>query len=100
MTGKATAKYEFYEVVRLEPRERSLERLRGQDGAVVGRAEDDLGNWTYGVHVYKLNEVWSFQEEDLRPTGRMDRRETFYDSTSVRVAVDPDTGEGEVVPAP
>ena len=89
-------KYEFYEVVRIEPKEHNLEHLRGQEGAILGMAEDDHGNWSYAVHLYGPREVWNLAEPNLVPTGRMDSRENFYDSASIHVEVDPQTNEGKI----
>jgi hypothetical protein len=61
---------------------------------VLGRAQDESGNWGYAVFIYAANEVWNFREDELEPTGKMDKRENFYDGSSIGVRVDPDTGEG------
>jgi hypothetical protein len=86
-------KYDFYEIVRvISPKK------RGHEGAVLGRAQNENGKWGYAVALYSDDKlVWDFQEDELEPTGRKDRRESFYDGTTIRVQVDPDTGEGTIV---
>jgi hypothetical protein len=84
--------YDFYEIVRvISPKK------RGYEGAILGMSQNDLGKWGYAVFLYEENTVWDFQEDELEPTGRKDRRESFYDGTTIRVQVDPDTGEGTIV---
>lgn len=84
------SRYEFYEVVTVKSGSAS-----GLEGAVVGRAQEE-NRWYYAVYIYEHGEVWSLPEEYLEPTGRTDERATFYDGTSVKVRVDPETGEGSV----
>jgi len=84
--------FEFFEVVRVEPRPGSdpaLEALRGRIGAVLGKgAEDGELPTSYAVAIDGLDEVWSIAPEDLVSTGQFRRYEDYYDGTSVRVSVD------------
>ena len=36
----------------------------------------------------------SLTEDELETTGKMDKRETFYSNTTLKVKVNPETGEG------
>jgi hypothetical protein len=89
----APAKFRFYEVVRV-----ISQKALGQEGAVLGMADDEHG-WGYAVSLYSTGICTDFSEEELEATGRMDRRETFYDDDEphIRVAVDPATGKGRIV---
>jgi hypothetical protein len=86
--------FQFFEVVLVSPRCTRLAHLAGQEGAVLGRAHTDSRGWSYAVHLYELDRTWSFRENELEPTGKMDSRESFYDGTVARVTVDPRTGGG------
>lgn len=90
-------KFEFYEIVRIEsplPRFRSL---TNREGAVLGRSQDETGEWGYVVFLYDVNQTWDLPETALVSTGRRDSPDTFYDGTTIRVTVDPDTGTGTQV---
>lgn len=89
-------RYQFYEVVRVQPTFSVLQHLQGLEGAVLGRSENPDGTWGYAIFIYTLNETWDLPEGFLEPTGRSDSRETFYDGTSVTVVVDPETGKGRL----
>jgi hypothetical protein len=90
-------KFMFYEIVRISRPSPGLRQNADLEGAILGMSQDDQGRWYFAVHVYELNEVQTYPETALEPTGRMDRRESFYDGTNVRVVVDPDTGEGKII---
>lgn len=90
------SKYQFYEVVRVAPSFAGPQHVVGLEGAVLGMAQDEVGRWSYGVYLYKLERVWSFSQEDLEVTGVMDRRESFYDGPVITVVVDPWTGKGRI----
>jgi Immunity protein 31 len=88
-------KYQFYEVVRISKQVKH-QHLVGLEGAVLGMSQNEQGQWGYAVTLYETGQCWDLSEEDLEPTGRMDKRETFYDGTSIIVTVDPQTGEGRI----
>jgi hypothetical protein len=87
-------RYSFYEIVRVARHEAPLKHLSGLEGMVLGRGRDEQGEWYYAVHLYDRNEVRSFCEAELEATGNLGKRESLYDGSSVKVAVDPATGEG------
>ena len=91
------SKFEFFEIVRVNPKSPSLEPIANTEGAILGKAQDEAGRWGYAVFIYSLDETWDLQESDLEATGRMAKRGDFYDGTSIQVAVDPETGEGRIV---
>jgi hypothetical protein len=86
-----TAKYEFYEIVRIR-----APKKHGEEGTVLGKSQDSMGKWGYAVYVHSSEEVWNFREDEIESTGRMNNREAFYDGTGITVQVDPTTGEGSL----
>lgn len=90
-------KFKQFEVVRVLPSE-SAESWIGLEGVVLGFSEkpNAIGEWTYAVYLYQLEEVISFKESEVEPVGRMDKEETFYSGESITVLVDPKTGEGRI----
>ena len=91
------AKFEFFEVVRITPKPEGFECLHGKEGPVLGKAECDDGQWTYSVYLEDLGGTFSLYEDELASAGKFVKREDIYDGSSVRVAVDPETGEGKLV---
>ncbi len=89
------AKYQFYEVVRI-CEHCQFKEIAGLRGAVLGIAQNSQGEWGYAVSIDKLDETWDLPESDLEPTGIMRTREEYYDESSIRVVVDPKTGEGKI----
>ena len=88
------SKFRFYEIVRVKSNYKRT-NLIGEEGAILGMAEDE-GKWSYAVSLYSKGKSYSFNEEDLEPTGKMDKRESFYDGSSVTVKVDPKTSKGRI----
>jgi len=63
---------------------------RHLEDAVLGTAVEDDGEVvSYAVAIYERDGMcWSVTPSDLEATGRHDRRESFYDGTSIRVSRD------------
>jgi len=78
-------RFDFYEKVVVASADLAKAEIDGRLGAVLGRACDDDGLWSYAVSVYHSGICWSCSEDELLPTGEFDRRESFYDGSSVRV---------------
>ena len=91
------AKFEFFEVVKITSKPEGYEHLQGKEGPVVGKAECDDGRWTYSVSLAELGENFSLYEDELSSTGKFVKREDIYDGFSIKVSVDPRTGEGKLV---
>src|SRR5262245_60778396 len=87
------SKYDFYEKVHVATSNPDAQEVNGELAAVLGKAQNDIGQWCYAVFIYSTRECWSLREEELLATGEFDRRETFYDGASVRIGVD-DIGSG------
>lgn len=92
----STPLFQFYEVVKVVSENSTLREINGMTGTILGMAQNDNGEWGYGVQILETNENWDISESDLVATGKHMKREDFYDGTSVKVTVDPETGEGDV----
>lgn len=89
-------KFQFFEIVRVIGKAPDLAEVRGEYGAIVGRADHEDGTYSYGVFIYREERCWQIAEDALKPTGQHTDREALYDGTSVRVRVDED-GKGYIV---
>lgn len=91
--------FNFYEVVRviLKP-SNDLAEIAGQEGLVLGRAEED-GCRVYAVSL-STGETWQIEEKDLETTGEVRSPDDVYSGKSMKVSVDPETGEGSVKDSP
>lgn len=84
-------RFDFYEVVTVvqDP------ELDGEAGVILGMVFDPISSsWQYAVSVESKDSVWTFYECQLTTTGEFRRRADVYDGTSIRVHVDPETGDG------
>lgn len=90
------SKYQFYEIVRVSRNCTRFEQLVGQEGAIMGMAQNEQGKWSYSVHLYEMDEGWHPLEDELELTGRMSSHEDHYDGSHITVVTTPDTGEGRV----
>ena len=96
-------KFNAYDVVKIMSQNPELVEINGKEGIVLGvpQIEEDYSIFTYSVYVLdpkgKMEECWSVDEEDLQPTGKKMKEEDIYTGETVRVRVDPETGEGYLV---
>jgi hypothetical protein len=72
------AKFDFYEKVRFISDDPAMSHLAGKLAAVLGRAQNDYGLWSYAIHVYGEPHCYSCAESELESTGEFARREDFY----------------------
>ena len=70
--------------------------INGLEGVVLGMPEDEADNCEYAVGIFETEETWVILETALVPTGRHMKHEEIYDGTSIKVIVDPETGEGKL----
>lgn len=90
-------RFNFYEEVVVESTDSSLAEITGKTGVILGMAEPMEGREDeYGVLIYATDEVWQMSEANIRSTGRVRKREDFYDGSSIRIAVD-ENGRGTIV---
>ena len=90
-------KFEFYDIVTVKSDKPTLKKINGCKGVIRGMAQnEETLKWGYGVLVYQEEEVWHVMEEDLQSTGRKANPENYYTGQSIKVIVDPKTGEGKL----
>jgi hypothetical protein len=89
--------FQFYEIVRIREGLPGMQKYGGLEGAILGMAQEADGSWGYAVSLYSDGFTYDVTDREIESTGRMDRRESFYDGTSVRVSVDSETGEGSII---
>jgi Immunity protein 31 len=80
-----TAKFQFYEVVRILEGQGVRPYLVGCEGVVVGRAGNEDGEWSYAIAIPSTEFTWSFDEKNLTATGKFRKREDFYSGISIKV---------------
>lgn len=91
-------KYEFYEIVKISSNKVSLKEINNSEGTILGMAKnEETGRWGYAVSVILDNGlVWDVMEEDLKPTGKKADPKEFMSGESIKIEVDPETGEGSI----
>ena len=91
-------KFKFYEIVRVKNTTFSKKNgIHNLEGTILGMVEGENHNWFYAVQLHKDDEGWDLPENLLEPTGKMDKRENYYDESVIKVKVNPDTGDGEII---
>ena len=80
------SKFDFYEKVRVVSISPSKAQIVGEIGAILGKANNEHGEWSYAVHIYRDKISWQCTENELESTGEFDKRESFYDGSSIRVS--------------
>jgi hypothetical protein len=102
-------KFLFYEVIEVRPKNNFLDlsgldtrkfdyqTLIGREGVIIGMIQDDDGFWLYDVLFKKEENRFTLMEKDLVSTGIIRKEEEFMSGESIRVRVDPETGEGTIV---
>jgi len=59
---------------------------------------EETGAWGYAVSMYSDEGfVWDIMEPDLVATGKKANPKDFETGESIRVRVDPETGEGTII---
>ena len=91
-----SAKYKFYEVVKVVSSNPDLAEINNQEAAIMGMVENNNSKWSYAVHILETEDGWDVDEEELQSTGRMMCESDFYDGESVTVVVDSKTGTGMI----
>jgi hypothetical protein len=87
-------KYSFDEIVKIVNSKYNDDTILNTTGYVAGMVYDD-GFWRYGVFLFDVEEVWRFDEEDLKSTGEFMSEDFSSSGGSIKVIVD-DKGEGEI----
>lgn len=90
-------RFAFYQEVRVARPVAENSDYAGLVGAILGIGDAPGQPPVYGVAFDGHEQIGSFEESELEPTGRQFRREDFYDDTkSIRVRVDAQ-GRGHAV---
>lgn len=89
-------KYSFDQIVKVISSKYKDQQCLNATGYIAGMALDDDNLWTYGVYLFDIEEVWSFDEKDLESEGKFLPKDSYYkyDYGSIRVSVN--NGAGEV----
>jgi hypothetical protein len=95
-SGPMQNRFDFYEVVRIESRKPRYQEIYGQEGVILGMSQAQDLSWGYAVQLLDSEDGWAIPEEELTSAGRSMKREDIYPGDSIRVKVDPNTGEGSV----
>ena len=87
---------DFFDVVHVTGSSASDE-IRGRRGYIVGIAEEN-GQQFLSAWIYDPQEVWCVDEADLTFLGHKDQiaAAAHENRKSIRVRVNPETGEGEI----
>lgn len=96
MSKKTKSKFDFYEVVKIITDDPKYAEVNGKEGAILGMAQNSDGIWGYAVEIFDEIDGWSFPEDALVTLGYKMKREDFYTGETIRVEVDPVTGEGKI----
>jgi len=91
-------KFDYYEIVKVESNDPELSKINGLEGAILGISKNDSTKQiAYSVHIFKFASSWFIFEKDLITTGKYSKKEDFHAGESIKVNVDPETGEGKIV---
>ncbi|WP_010304091.1 Imm31 family immunity protein [Candidatus Odyssella thessalonicensis] len=90
------SRFDFYEVVRVRSNLPEYVRIDNLLGTVLGMSQDSEGRWAYALEIEDSDEAWMVWEECLISCNEFKNREDFYSNSSLKVVVDPKTGEGQL----
>lgn len=97
------SKFDFYEIVKVFSSKKELKVINHKEGVIIGKSQDeeDPQIFYYAVDIIndagEIEDGWSIEEIDLQKTGKKADREKFAYVDSVKIVVDPDTGEGKII---
>jgi len=97
------SKFEFYEVVKVVSEKKELKKIKGKLGIITGKSQNEINpsTFSYAVDILDENENvidgWCIYEEDLESTGRTIDSKKLFTGQSVKIKVNPQTEEGEIV---
>lgn len=94
-----TNKHNFHDIVKIVSENSRHAELNGKLAVIRGMAQNEVTQeWSYGVSVCDSDGmVLRFYEKDLRATGKKANPNDFQTGESVKIHVDPETGEGRIV---
>ncbi len=93
------SKFQFYDVVKIISENPKHVSLKGKLAVIRGKVKnEETGVWSYGVSLYKKESfITRFYEEELEFVKKRADPRDFHTSESIKIRVDPETGEGEIV---
>ncbi len=90
-------KFDFYEIVKVNSTRLSLRKINGLEGVIRGMSQnEDTGQWGYAVDIFNDEFGWDIMEYELIATGGKDDPARYKPVATVKVIVDPVTGEGRL----
>ncbi|WP_194777290.1 Imm31 family immunity protein [Pararhodonellum marinum] len=93
-----TPPFDFYEIVVIKSNVLTRKhKISGMRSCILGKASDNYENWFYTVWLFENEKSWDLPSTCLEKTGDFMKREDFYDGTIIKVKVDPESGEGEIM---
>jgi hypothetical protein len=92
-------KFHEYEVVKVVSTRMALAKINNCEGYISGMSQNEITDeWTYAVTIPEDDDLgWSVPEAELLPTGKKIDPKQIYTGESIRVSVDPKTGEGKLI---
>ena len=81
-------KFKFNEIVKIIKTKEQDKFIFNCSGKISSMGCDDYGNWNYGVFIFKTEEVWGFNEDDLISTGKFVDKDFNSSGESIKVVVD------------
>ena len=97
------SKFNLYDIVIVNSNKKRLACINGKKGAIRGKSQSEENHsiFAYAVDIFneanKVEGGWFIFEEDLKYTGIKANPSDFYTGESIKVRVDPKTGEGEII---
>ncbi|MBB71512.1 MAG: hypothetical protein CMF50_03860 [Legionellales bacterium] len=96
-----TRELNFYEIVRVISDKDDCKAIKNKLFVVRGKVYDDEKHeWLYSASLLEkkgYGEIVSFSASELEATGKEADPNDFMTGESVRVQVDPETGEGKII---
>lgn len=92
-------KFNYYEIVKVRSPKEELTEINGSKGVIRGMSQsDETGEWGYAVSIIKDDGIlWDIMETDLVTTTEFASPKDHTTGESIKIKVDPKTGEGEIV---
>jgi hypothetical protein len=91
-------KFDLYDIVIVCSQRKDLEEINGCRGYISAMSQsEETGLWRYAVGIYDKECLWEVRESELLSTGEKEDPRINEPVDTIRVRVDPETGEGYLV---
>lgn len=88
-------KFKIGEVVVISSESEELKEIYKSKAIIRTVNQNEVGSWSYSASVNADDGLlWCFEEGEMQSTGQYKKRSDFFTDETVKVLVDPDTGEG------